>query len=505
MEVSNSRKIVFSILIVINVFNILLILGSNFDFFISSDFITGKTAADINLTIFPRPIVILSPQNITYASLPIQFEIKTSENSTAYYSIDSGATNASMNANASKTGFTASTSSIANGAYTANYYVNDTAGNRNDTESTPFSVSVSRGITAKVTGGGGGEIKSAVNFTINKDLIDIKLKQGETERETIIIKNTGDKIQQFSLEIQGKIRIFIILSDESFSLSPQESKEINADFFASENEKPEIYAGRIIIKIDPVTKAINTILEIKQKIALFDIKSELADISIAQTQKINANINMKDIGDLNKRVDVNLEYFIRDFEGTEIKLAEETIGVFGSLDINRKFPMPIGLVPGDYLLIIKLSYLDNVATSANRFTMIEELPFVSFIKQNYPIILIISIILMLLILFILKKPERTLEEIEYKIKNTENKIYVAYLRAKYSIYLVMLKSRPYLAKTIYPLRKILDIIYVGYLKIRYVPFLIKAKYEAGLYKKQIAAIKHLPQNIIKKSLCFTAA
>jgi len=45
-----------------------------------------------------------------------------------------------MTANSSSTGFTASNNSIADGGYTANFYVNDSFGNRNDTESITFSI-----------------------------------------------------------------------------------------------------------------------------------------------------------------------------------------------------------------------------------------------------------------------------------------------------------------------------------------------------------------------------
>jgi len=200
-------------------------------------------------------------------------------------------------------------------------------------------------------------------------LISMKIKQGETKRETIIIENTGNRDQQFSLRLEG-IERFAILSEKSFVLSPGDSKKINIDFFSSEKEPADVHAGRIIVSTYSLSKPINVILEIQEKAALFDVRSELAYTTLTRSKKLKAKINMTNIGDL-KKVDVLLEYFIKDFAGNQTKLGEETIGVYESLTIERKLPLPKWLEPGDYLFYVKLTYLDNVVTSANLFTLIK--------------------------------------------------------------------------------------------------------------------------------------
>jgi len=113
---------------------------------LTSDLGIGNFSNKINLTFVEdadKPqITIISPTATTYTSSSISFEVRTNENSTCNYSVDSGATNSSLTANSTGTGHTVSTT-LGNGDYTANYYCTDLAGNTNSTENVSFSVSVS--------------------------------------------------------------------------------------------------------------------------------------------------------------------------------------------------------------------------------------------------------------------------------------------------------------------------------------------------------------------------
>ncbi|MBM3230618.1 LamG domain-containing protein [Candidatus Pacearchaeota archaeon] len=88
-------------------------------------------------------VTIVRPQNTTYTSLPIYFNVSLNENGTAWYSLNNGVTNYTMTSNSSSTGFNATNGSIADGGYTFNAYANDSAGNVNYTSSIVFSVGAS--------------------------------------------------------------------------------------------------------------------------------------------------------------------------------------------------------------------------------------------------------------------------------------------------------------------------------------------------------------------------
>ncbi|MBI2047086.1 PGF-pre-PGF domain-containing protein [Candidatus Pacearchaeota archaeon] len=84
-------------------------------------------------------ITILSPSvSRNYSATSILFNISTNENATCFYSLDSGVNNVSMQRNATDTGFNDTNNSIVNGAYTVNFYCNDTLNNWNRTQSRAF-------------------------------------------------------------------------------------------------------------------------------------------------------------------------------------------------------------------------------------------------------------------------------------------------------------------------------------------------------------------------------
>jgi len=229
---------------------------------------------------------------------------------------------------------------------------------------------------------------------------------------------------------------------------------------------------------------------------------------------------MLEIGDLDKKVDVTLEYFIKDFNGNQIKIGEETVGVYKDLVIERKFPLPRWLEFEDYLFYVKLSYLDSVATSANRFTIVKEPAFISYIKNNFIILLIFILIpiTLFLVIKLRKKSEKTKVKIKHPLRGLPNKVYVDFLRFIYKFKLLraeyeagffdkqitaiknLLKKilefiQNYLRAVKHLLVGLFNKIYVIYLRVIYKFKLLRAEYEAGFFDKQITAIKNLLKKI----------
>jgi hypothetical protein len=347
----------------------------------------------------PLVTIVFPTEGVTYGSsdIPLNFDVGLNEDGGAVeYSLNNGVNNITMDTTDNRN-YNASNSSIADGNYVFRVYANDTLGNRNDTESVSFSVDTSVSDEEPFIGGG-GFLK--INFSVSMDLIDIRVRQGETEKATIVIENTGNTKQRFNLNVD-EIKKFVSLSEKTFMLPPGESREISVYFFTEENEPPNIHAGRIVVKAGSVAKSVNIVLEIKQKFALFDVISELKDISLIGGQKLNVKIDMEDIGDLNKKVDVVLEYFIEDFKGYKIKIKEETLGVYKIRTIERKITLPEGLEPGNYLFHVKLTYLESIATTADRFVVIEEVPSLLSLKEGLSIVAIILIIAFLFLIFLI--------------------------------------------------------------------------------------------------------
>lgn len=117
--------------------------GANYDpgDVLRTDF-AGLQVAHTPVDTLPPLVTIIEPQNATYTSFPIPFNISTDENSTANYTLDGGLINYTMTVNASGTGFNATNGTLASGVYTARYYARDISGVLNATSAVTFSVDV---------------------------------------------------------------------------------------------------------------------------------------------------------------------------------------------------------------------------------------------------------------------------------------------------------------------------------------------------------------------------
>ena len=121
-------------------------LGTNIWFVYANDTSGNIGSSNITFTVTGGgdttvPVVtVIRPENIVYNLSIIQFNITTDENSTANYSLDNGLVNYTMTVNATGTRFNATNSSVADGSYTARFFVWDIAGNLNSTANVTFSV-----------------------------------------------------------------------------------------------------------------------------------------------------------------------------------------------------------------------------------------------------------------------------------------------------------------------------------------------------------------------------
>ncbi|KON30098.1 hypothetical protein AC477_05230, partial [miscellaneous Crenarchaeota group-1 archaeon SG8-32-1] len=97
----------------------------------------------VNASEIPPNLTILSPTNDTYNVSYINFNISSDENlSLCVFSLDAFENNYTMNLNSSLTGANYTNTSIADGAFLAQFWCNDTSGNANGTENVAFSIAV---------------------------------------------------------------------------------------------------------------------------------------------------------------------------------------------------------------------------------------------------------------------------------------------------------------------------------------------------------------------------
>ena len=220
-------------------------------------------------------------------------------------------------------------------------------------------------------GGAGGPVSPIVtDFTIDKSSIKVLLKQGETKKEILKIKNTGTTIFDVKTLLADveKFKISPASNEVTTSLNPNEEKAIEFIFKASENEKPDIYPGRISFKSPSIAKEIPAVIEVDSAQPLFDVGVDVLPQSkiIFPGGEIILEVNLFNVRGFG-RVDVNVEYSIKDLSGNLIATEHETLAVETQAKFTRSILVPSDLKPGTYVAIARVTYGDSVGTSSALF------------------------------------------------------------------------------------------------------------------------------------------
>lgn len=364
---------------------------------------SGTTPSNVSVpdTIAPN-VTINTPLNATTYVSNNLINISLNENGSCKYSLDAGTTNNSLTASADNREFTKDFTGISNGNYLLNVYCNDSFGNQNYTEFVNFTINFPAAPVTPGGGGGGGGGRTIETFTIDRDLIEVSLKQGESKREQVSIENTGNVILNFVIN-STNLDNHLIISEKSFFLEPGEIKIINFDFFAGDKESPEVYAGNIVISMKDIKKTINVVTRVQERNPLFDIKAELLSKKILKGDDLDMNINIYNLGDL-KNIDVLLYYSIIDFENRTLAYREESLAIDEHLKLFRTISPVPELEYGNYVLYAKVSYENITAVSSYAFK-------VTTAFDKYSILFwIIILLLILIILLIIRKIKKDMEK-----------------------------------------------------------------------------------------------
>jgi len=253
------------------------------------------------------------------------------------------------------------------------------------------------GEISPTSNGGGGSTTIKKEFSIDKEKIKISLKQGEVKKQQITIKNIGNYKLNINLE-SLKLQDFLKINETNFELEVGKSKTINLNFLAKKDTIPNLYTGKLIIKDNEIKKEIPIAIEIESKKALFDVKLKIPDkfLYILPGEDLLTNINILNMQEIGK-VDVTLEYIIKNEQGETITSEQETRAVETELSFIKTLKIPKDAKYGTYMLYIKVLYDDKIASASSWFK-INKKPF--FSQKNIISIIIIFIIVVLLIILI---------------------------------------------------------------------------------------------------------
>lgn len=207
-------------------------------------------------------------------------------------------------------------------------------------------------------------------ISINPMEIDLNLVVNANKEVIISISNPGKN--KITIPISQKnLDDMVILRENSLDIEPGETEELSVIFVALNDAG--VFAGKIIVG----NKEILVSLEIKTKLLLFDSNIDVLnkDYVILQGDELRTQVTLIPKGDKEK-LDVTLNYVIKDYDGNVYLTKSETLFVEGPIDFERNFET--GSIPaGAYVIGLELVYPNGVAPSSAHFKVIEKEPLVS--------------------------------------------------------------------------------------------------------------------------------
>lgn len=226
------------------------------------------------------------------------------------------------------------------------------------------------------------------NFQISVSEFNVSLKQGSSRTQVLKITNIGSTNLSISVFVE-KVGDFVVLSDNNFSISLGNFKEITIDFNAPERAIPGQYFGYIIVKSQKITKKIPVIFDIKALDLEFDLKVNLSPESsqVRSGENLTFNISLSNLKDL-KETDISLYYAIKDYDGKVYNFFEEPITFFYDLNLERELQVPETTPEGKYLIYARASNDRNIAIDSAFFEVGNRINFYSFFKTSSIFILI---------------------------------------------------------------------------------------------------------------------
>ena len=273
------------------------------------------------------------------------------------------------------------------------------------------------------SGGGGGGGASPGSGSISGDSLEIEpelftliMKKGTYYRKPVKVMNTGTTELNVFIFIEDLDR-FMFPDNRSFTLSPGENKTVNFDVYVSERTFSDIYLGRILFKTNTLSVYSDVVLDVDEKDALFDIRTEVLKKYIYPGGRILANVSLINFGTL-RNFDVELEYKIIDFENNVYTIKKEDFAINKTYNNVFYLDVPKDIPLGNFVFYTKVLYpLGNVTASS----------FDTFTTERISIwswIILIIVLLILMIISIIKYREKlyaTYEKWRARVMNEKEK------------------------------------------------------------------------------------
>ncbi len=273
---------------------------------------------------------------------------------------------------------------------------------------TPTPEAPSAGAATGAGGGGGGMAVPTreTSFEVSDTLIKATIKENERLVKTITVTNTGETTLDFSIE--NSFPELVSIYPTQFTVTPGAVQTITLALNPYEEAVPDIYTGTITVigtsEKKTLTKSIEIILEVETKIVRFDASVDLLDKTLFTRENLTAAITVVNIERAIPST-IRLIYDITDLKNKIYYGENETITLEEQASFTKIIPLPETVVPGEYVLAVKVLSAGSFATATELFT-VEERPsalvgIATGISKKPAFILVIPFMFMLILIIVI--------------------------------------------------------------------------------------------------------
>ncbi|MEA3399462.1 MAG: hypothetical protein U9R00_03065 [Patescibacteria group bacterium] len=273
-------------------------------------------------------------------------------------------------------------------------------------------------------GGGGGDTSTSedseiiapigADFDVNPKLMIVEMKKGTYYSKIITVTNNGSLDLNIGMVITS-LDNFVFPQIKSLFLEPGESQQVIFDIYVSKRTFSDVYVGKILFLSPGLQRSTDMVLDIDEKDALFDIRTDVLKKYINPGGRIRANVSIINFGSL-RNFDVELEYKILGFDEEVYTIKKEDFAINHTYNNIFFLDVPRKLNVGNYVFYTQVRYPNgNVSASSFDTFTVERISLIAWI-----ILIIIIIILMYLAYRWYKKKDYSIFE-DFKKKLLKEK------------------------------------------------------------------------------------
>ncbi len=250
--------------------------------------------------------------------------------------------------------------------------------------------------------GGNGAVTPISSIAVTPTSININLAINTNKEQVISVKNLKSTSTIVYISQSGLTNM-VILGNTSLTLAGGETKQFKVIFVAS--NETGIFTGNIRVGLINIPVSLN----VKTKLLLFDSNIVVLnrDYLVAQDSDLRTRVTLIPMGDP-ERLDVTLNYVIKDYSGKVYLTQSETVLVEKKMNFRKNFGT--GSLPlGKYIVGLELVYSGGVAPSSAHFEIVQKTA-TDFLGSLMFILIILILLLAIFIIFLIIRRKKQQEQ-----------------------------------------------------------------------------------------------